>query len=303
MTRVQGSLTIARPVDEVFAILADQRNEPRHNPRMASVTKLSEGPIGAGTRFAARVWIRGKALPVAIEYTRFEPPTLLGSRSVMKDAVSEGLVRSDHTPEGTRFAWDWTVTVRGPARLAGPLIGIVGRRQERLIWEGLRRLIEEGAETAAPARLPPRWFIVFFWRVHRAVFRLTGGRGLWTTRPGRSGTMHLVTTGRRSGHPRPVILAYLEDGANLVTLAMNGWDPAEPAWWLNLQAVPHARVQLTDGEHDVTARAATGAERDRLWQRWREVDRNLDGYARRRPAPTAVVVLEPTIPARAPRPG
>lgn len=54
MTRVQCSLTIARPVDEVFAILADQRNEPRYNPRMASVTKLSEGPIGAGTRFAQR---------------------------------------------------------------------------------------------------------------------------------------------------------------------------------------------------------------------------------------------------------
>jgi F420H(2)-dependent quinone reductase len=34
-------------------------------------------------------------------------------------------------------------------------------------------------------------------------------------------------------------------------------------------------------------------ERDRLWQRWRELDKSLDSYAARRPRETAVVVLEP----------
>ncbi|WP_255408473.1 hypothetical protein [Cryobacterium sp. N22] len=33
-------------------------------------------------------------------------------------------------------------------------------------------------------RLPPRWFVVLAWKVHRAVFRVTGGRrGLWRARP------------------------------------------------------------------------------------------------------------------------
>jgi hypothetical protein len=36
-----------------------------------------------------------------------------------------------------------------------------------------------------------------------------------------------------------------------------------------------------------------GEERERLWQRWREIDENLDGFAARRPHETAVVVLEP----------
>ena len=90
-----------------------------------------------------------------------------------------------------------------------------------------------------------------------------------------------------------MILGYLEDGPNLVTLAMNGWGEAEPAWWLNLQVHPQARVQLADGVREVMARVATGPERARLWDRWRSVDKNLDGYARRRPIETAVVVLEP----------
>ena len=50
--------------------------------------------------------------------------------------------------------------------------------------------------------------------------------------------MRLTTLGRRSGQPRVAIVGYYEDGPNLVTLAMNGWAEAEPAWWLNLQAQP-----------------------------------------------------------------
>ena len=38
------------------------------------------------------------------------------------------------------------------------------------------------------------------------------------------------------------------------------------------------------------ARRAEGAERDRLWARWAEVDDNLEAYAARRPGETAVVV-------------
>ena len=134
------------------------------------------------------------------------------------------------------------------------------------------------------------------WRTHRARLRATGGRrGLWAARAERWGAMRLTTIGRHSGEVRSVILGYLDDGPDLVTLAMNGWGAGEPAWWLNLLAHPQARVQLSDGAREVVAHAATGAERDRLWDRWRSVADNLDAYARRRPTETAVVVLTPAI--------
>jgi len=90
-----------------------------------------------------------------------------------------------------------------------------------------------------------------------------------------------------------VILGCIEDGPNLVTLAMNGWGEGESEWWLNLQAHPQAWVQLSEGTGEVVAQAATGEERAQLWDRWRSLDKNLDGYARRRSTQTAVVVLEP----------
>jgi deazaflavin-dependent oxidoreductase (nitroreductase family) len=133
------------------------------------------------------------------------------------------------------------------------------------------------------------------WHVHRWIVRISGGRrGLWSPRPGKWGTLRLTTLGRRSGEPTMVIVGYYEDGPNLVTMAMNGWGTAEPAWWLNMQARPEAVVELAGGKRrEVVGRAAVGEERDRLWQRWREIDKNLDGLAARRPHETAVIVLEP----------
>jgi F420H(2)-dependent quinone reductase len=142
--------------------------------------------------------------------------------------------------------------------------------------------------------LPPRWLIVMMWHGHRALVRVTRGRlGLWRPKPGGWGALRLTTTGRRTGRPRQVVVGYVEDGRNLVTVAMNGWGEAEPAWWLNLQASADATVQTRDGARQVRGRRAQGGERDRLWSRWAELEKSLDAYAALRPAETAVVVLEP----------
>ena len=148
--------------------------------------------------------------------------------------------------------------------------------------------------TAAPKK-PPAWFVHAAWRVHRFLHKLSGGRFLWTTANKRGwGAMRLTTTGRKSGQPREVIIGYLDDGPNLVALAMNGWDEGDPAWWLNLQAQPEASVTLARGEsRRVRARAAVGAERNDLWRRWVAVDPDLTAHAPHRATATPVVVFEP----------
>jgi len=145
-----------------------------------------------------------------------------------------------------------------------------------------------------PPRLPPRWFVRFFWSAHRDLYRVTAGRiGLWRPKGNRWGAMRLTAIGRQTGRPRSVIIGYFEDGPDLVTMAMNGWGDGEPAWWLNLQAHPDAEVRVPDGPRLVRARAAAGEERSRLWDRWREIDKNLDAYAALRSTETAVVIFEP----------
>ncbi len=169
--------------------------------------------------------------------------------------------------------------------------------------------MDMGTATAGPPKLPPRWFMLAFWRSHRALHRLSGGRFLWTTSSKRGwGAARLTTVGRKSGKKRSVIIGYIEDGSNVVTLAMNGWGEGHPSWWMNLKAHPDAVVQLADhNARPMRARAAAGAERDRLWRCWRAVDRDLDEYAALRSTNTPVVVLEPrdatasTVPSRGAR--
>lgn len=151
----------------------------------------------------------------------------------------------------------------------------------------------------AEPELPPRWFIRTAWVAHRALLRLTRDRlGLREPRRGgRFGMLRLHTVGRRSGRRREVVLGYIHDGDRLVTLAMNGWDPAEPAWWLNLQAEPEATVDLKSGSRPVVAHQATGAERDRLWAALHNYEGygDLDAFAARRGREPAVVVLVPSV--------
>jgi F420H(2)-dependent quinone reductase len=109
-------------------------------------------------------------------------------------------------------------------------------------------------------KVPP-WFVHTAWRVHRALYRLSGGRFLWTTANKRGwSVLRLTTIGRRSGQERSVIIGYVEDGPNLVALAMNGWDEGHPLWWLNLEAHPDAVVRLAR-QHPRPVRARLSAGR------------------------------------------
>ena len=154
------------------------------------------------------------------------------------------------------------------------------------------------ADHEQTVRTAPRFVLRTFWLLHRALHRFSRGR-IGLSRPAtgeKFGMLRLGTIGRRSGEARSAIIGYYEDGANLVTLAMNGWGLAEPAWWLNLQANPDATVDLADGSRAVRARAATGDERERLWATFADYPGwadSIDASAARRATPTAVVVLEP----------
>jgi hypothetical protein len=94
------------------------------------------------------------------------------------------------------------------------------------------------------------------------------------------------------------IRGYVEDGPNMVALAVNAWADEEPAWWLNLQA-PSRRGRGPQGP--VRAQAAGGKERARRWAAWRTVGQrsgealmaDVDASAAPLSREVAIVVLEP----------
>jgi uncharacterized protein YndB with AHSA1/START domain len=143
MVRIEGEIVIHRPVEEVFDFVADERNEPRYNPRMRRAEKVSEGPIGVGTRFRAETVSMARTVPMVIEFTGYERPRRLSSTTHMSSMDLQGTLTFDPDPEGTRMRWSWQLEPQGALKVMRPLVAVMGRRQEQRIWTSLKHLLEE----------------------------------------------------------------------------------------------------------------------------------------------------------------
>ncbi len=146
MARVEGEIIIDRPVEEVFDFVADERHEPRFNPRMTRAEQISDGPIGLGTRFHTELKTMGRTMPMLVEFTGFERPRRLASVTRSPMMVTEGGLTFEPAPGGTRMRWSWDVRPLGLMRVMAPFVGAVGRRQERGIWGRLKLLLESSGE-------------------------------------------------------------------------------------------------------------------------------------------------------------
>jgi len=74
---------------------------------------------------------------------------------------------------------------------------------------------------------------------------------------------------------------------------MNLGGTRNPAWTLNLQANPRAEISLGNTTIDVTARLATGEDRERLWSRWLEVQPSAAKFRDLADREIPLFVLEP----------
>ena len=135
------------------------------------------------------------------------------------------------------------------------------------------------------------------WAVHRALFRVTGGRvGTERADGGRLGTLFIGTKSRTTGEIRRNPLFYLDDGPNLVVAASNIGADRDPGWWRNLQADPHATVDLASERFAVLARRATADEAERLWPRFIAANANFALYRDQAKRQIPLVILEVTEP-------
>lgn len=128
-------------------------------------------------------------------------------------------------------------------------------------------------------------------RAHLAVYRVSRGRVLGTVAG--MPVLLLTTTGRRSGRARTTPLTFFRDGTDFVVIASNGGADRPPAWWLNLQQNPRAVVATGIDKLNVTFRAASAAERTRLWVTITDTHAGYARYQERTSRQIPVVLLTP----------
>jgi carbon monoxide dehydrogenase subunit G len=99
--RFEGTAVIDRPIEEVFAFLANGENDPKFSPRVLEIAKTTAGPPGVGTVYASTVRDAGMKTEREFKLTEFEPPTRIRWAEVSKNLVTASEGGYDLAPEGT----------------------------------------------------------------------------------------------------------------------------------------------------------------------------------------------------------
>ena len=112
MAQTQQSVDIARPLQQVVAILANPVNDALWGSNLVEVTKISPGPPGVGSRFRSKVRFAGRELELVREITEYEPNRRPAVKTISGPCGSAASGPCSRSPGGTR------VTLTGPAWLA-----------------------------------------------------------------------------------------------------------------------------------------------------------------------------------------
>lgn len=158
MGRFVRSVTIQRPIEEVFAVLTDPTRSPEWSKHSIRGELLTEGPPRVGSR--RRTVVKGFAgigtMESVFEVTEIDPLRAVALRQVSASWGGSGATRYTFTPVegGTRVDWTWELNPSGPMRLlfGGPAMAMMGRLFQADL-ENLKALMEAGRITAAA---PPR---------------------------------------------------------------------------------------------------------------------------------------------------
>jgi len=122
--RFDVTAVIDRPIEEVFAFLADGTNDPRFSPRVLEIAKTTDGPVGVGTEYASTVKDAGMKTKRVFQLTEFEPPTRIRWAERSKNVVtaSEGGYDLERVDDGhTRVRLYNVLEGHGVGKVLAPL--------------------------------------------------------------------------------------------------------------------------------------------------------------------------------------
>ncbi len=144
MAVIQNTVDIDRSPEDVFDYLVDLRSELDWNPGVESMEKITDGPVGVGTKYRAK-WKQSGS--IVVECTRFDRPrgwSYLNGGPVSVDLDVSLAPRGD----GTRLESRFDAHPHGWFRLVFPLFLLVMKRQERKNMANAKQALERRNDPA-----------------------------------------------------------------------------------------------------------------------------------------------------------
>jgi carbon monoxide dehydrogenase subunit G len=142
-----GTAEINRPIDQVFAFLADGTNDPKFSPRVQEITKTTDGPPGVGAVYASTVKDAGMTTKREFELTEFEAPTKIRWTERSKNSITVPSGGYDLEPAGegaTRLTIHNTFEGHGFGKVILPLALRAARKDADAFAGRIKAAVEAG---------------------------------------------------------------------------------------------------------------------------------------------------------------
>ncbi|OQR61499.1 polyketide cyclase [Streptomyces maremycinicus] len=147
----ETTVEVGRPVEEVFAYLADGRNDPQFSPRVLKIERIPDTPTSVGTVFRSTVKDAGMKTAREFRITALEAPARIRWAEVSKNTVTvrEGGYDLEPLPGGgTRVRLFNVLEGHGLGKLLVGLALAAARKDA----PGFGARIKAAAEAAIPPR-------------------------------------------------------------------------------------------------------------------------------------------------------
>ena len=151
MTRFETAVHVARPVDAVFAYVADPRHFPEWNSAVERVDAAPGPGSGVGARYVMHRRLPGGQAVNELEITAWEAPHAFAIRTTSGPTPFAYRYAFAPVDGGTDVRLDAEVALSGAAALAPPLAAHLVKRGVDANFAQLRRVLEGTARRSGPS--------------------------------------------------------------------------------------------------------------------------------------------------------
>ncbi len=153
MIKIELSVVIHRPIEEVFAYTNDVSHWAEWNPGLIEAS-APEGPLHVGTRIREVFKFLGRRIESTFELVEYEPNRQVTYRTVAGPIPMTGTQTYEAVDGGTKLTVSGEGEAGGFFKLAEPVVAQMVRRQNQTGLDNLKDLLE--AQVPAASKGPTR---------------------------------------------------------------------------------------------------------------------------------------------------
>lgn len=144
MRKIDLSIEIERPLEEVFIALSDARTHPQWDSNMLEGRHEPDGPAQLGTRITEVRKFMGRVIETTSELIEFEANKKFVRKGTSGPMSLTGILTFTQTDTGTHIDWTWLLELSGLLSIMTPIMARLLKKDGESTLSNFKQLLENG---------------------------------------------------------------------------------------------------------------------------------------------------------------